>query len=157
MISYSDLPAIVIPASDRNRLQAIARSLADQSHPLAAPLLQELGRAELRDPQAVSEDTVSLDRFVTYRTVGSDQSERGLLIHPEDRMWPPAEISVATPLGITLLGLSTGDCMPMIGSDMPKPPWVEVVAVGPLATGGIARRPSFAGRESFWSLADPRR
>ncbi|MDH4984956.1 transcription elongation factor [Aminobacter anthyllidis] len=157
MISYPDLPHIVIPAGDRGRLQAIARSLAEQSHPLAVALLQELGRAELPDPEAVSEDTVSLDRFVTYKTVGSDQSERGLLIHPEDRMWPPAEISVATPLGITLLGLSAGDRMPMIGSDMPEPPWVEVVAVGASATGGIARRPSFAGRESFWSLADPGR
>ena len=157
MISYPDLPPIVIPAGDRRRLQAIARSLAEQSHPLAVPLLQELGRAELRDPEAVSEDTVSLDRFVTYRTVGSDQSTRALLIHPEDRMWPPAEISVATPLGITLLGLSTGDCMPMIGSRLREPPWVEVVAVGPSATGGIARRPSFAGRESFRSLADLRR
>jgi len=145
MIAYPDLPPVVIPAGDRGRLQAIARSLAKQSHPLAAPLLQELGRAELRDPEAVSDDTVSLDRFVTYRTVGSDRSKRGLLIHPEDSMWPPAEISVATPLGITLLGLSTGDCMPMIGSDMPEPQWVEVVAVGQWATGGIARRPSFAG------------
>jgi regulator of nucleoside diphosphate kinase len=154
MISHLDLPPIVIPADDRNRLQAVARSLAEQSHPLAVPLLQELGRAELRDPEAVSEDTVALDRFVTYRTVGSDQSTRALLIHPEDRMWPLAEITVATPLGITLLGLSTGDCMPMIGSRLSEPPWVEIVAVGPSATGGIARRPSFAGRQSFRSLAD---
>ena len=42
MISYRDLPPVVIPVGDRERLQAIARSLADQSHPLAAPLLQEL-------------------------------------------------------------------------------------------------------------------
>ncbi len=145
MISYPDLPRVVIPAGDYGRLQAIARSLAEQSHPLAAPLLQELGRAELRDPEAISEDTVSLDRFVTYRTAASKRPERRLLIHPEDGMWPPAEMSVVTPLGITLLGLSTGDRVPMIGSRLREPPWVEVVAVGPPATGGIVRRPSFAG------------
>lgn len=155
MIAYPDLPPIVIPAGDLNRLHAMACSLAEQSHPLAAPLLQELCRAELRDPDTVPEDTVALDRFVTYRAVGSDRLERGLLVHPDDGMWPPAEISVATPLGITLLGLSTGDRMPMIGSGLSEPGWVEVVAVGSSAKGGIARRPSFAAGEGFLSLADP--
>lgn len=157
MRSHPDLPPVVISAADRNRLQTIARSFLEQSHPLAAPLLQELNRAELNDSEDVSDNTVSLDRFVTYRTVGSYKTGRGLLIHPDDRMWPPAEISVATPLGITLLGLSTGDRMPMIGIDIAEPPWVEVVAVGPAATGGIARRPQFVGRESCASFADRRR
>ncbi len=61
MLSYPDLPPVVISAGDRNRLQAIAQSFLEQSHPLAAPILQELQRAELRDPEAISADTVSLD------------------------------------------------------------------------------------------------
>ena len=135
------LPPVIMTAGDRERLRAVAGSLARQFHPLAAPLLRELARAELRAPDDIPEATVSLDRFVTYRTAGSDRPERRLLIHPDDAMWPPAEISVATPLGITLLGLSAGDRMPMIGSGLREPPWVEVMAVGPAATRGIARRP----------------
>ena len=158
MMNKPDLPPIVISPGDHDRLQPIARSLAQQSHPLAAALLQELGRAELRDPDDIPEDTVSLDRFVTYRTPGSDRPERRLLIHPEDGMWPPAEMPVTTPLGITLLGLSAGDRMPVLASSRLEPPWVEVVAVGPVATGGMARRPVRSNAKSWLTrLAELRR
>jgi hypothetical protein len=109
----------------------------------------------VRDPEAVSEDRVSLDRFVTYRTVGSDQPTRGLLIHSGGPDVAARGVSMATPLGITWIGLSTGDRMPMIGGDTSEPPWVEIVAVGPWATGGTARRPRFADGNGS-SLADPR-
>lgn len=157
MMNKPDLPPVVIPAGDHDRLQAIARSLAEESHPLAHPLLQELGRAELRESDDIFGDTVSLDRFVTYRTGGSERPERRLLIHPEDRMWPPAELSVATPLGITLLGLSAGDRMPVLGSDLRAPPWVEVLSVGRAATSGIARRPASSNAKSWLTpLAESR-
>jgi regulator of nucleoside diphosphate kinase len=135
-------PPIVLPIGDHQRLRAIARSLAGQSHPLANALLGELGRAELRQPDEIPDQTVSLDRFVTYRTGLAGRPERRLLIDPEDEMWPPAEISVVTPLGITLLGLSAGDRMAMVGTDARDPPWVEVISVGPAATRGVARRPA---------------
>ncbi|RUU58865.1 transcription elongation factor [Mesorhizobium sp. M2C.T.Ca.TU.002.02.1.1] len=144
MMTRLSLPLRRISASDRMRLQALARSLTEQSHPLAAALSEELDRAELRDPDDIREGTVSLDGFVTYRIMGSEDSERRLLIHPEDQMWPPAEISMATPLGITLLGLSAGDRTPIIGTCLRNPPWIEVIAVGPAATGGLARRPTFS-------------
>ncbi|CAH2400801.1 transcription elongation factor [Mesorhizobium ventifaucium] len=148
-----NLPPVTLSKGDHKRLQRIARSLVEQSHPLAAALLQELGRAELREPDDIPEGTAAPDRLVTYRIDGAERAEQQYLIHPEDRMWPPAEISVTTPVGITLLGLSTGRPMPMIGSALREPPWVEVVAVGRAATSGLARQPTFA-RVSSRSLAD---
>ncbi|MDW6023070.1 hypothetical protein SAZ10_15015 [Mesorhizobium sp. BAC0120] len=85
-----------------------------------------------------------LDRFVTYRIGGSPRPERRLLIVPEDGMWPPAEVSLSTPLGITLLGLSVGDRMCMIGADERQSACVEILAVGPSAASGIARQPAFS-------------
>ena len=35
-----------------------------------------------------------------------------MLIHPDDCMWPPAELSVLTPAGLSLLGLRAGHRMP---------------------------------------------
>ncbi|WP_181170291.1 MULTISPECIES: transcription elongation factor [unclassified Mesorhizobium] len=161
MMSKLSLPHRRISAGDHMRLQALARSLAEQSHPLAAVFAGELDLAELRDPDDMRQDTVSLDRFVTYRIMGSEGSERRLLIHPEDQMWPPAEVSVATPLGITLLGLSAGDRMPVVGTGLPEPPWVEVLAIGSAASGGLARRPTFfpasPSRAPGLSLADNQR
>ena len=150
------LPRRRIYPGDHLRLQALARSLAEQSHPLAETLAEELDRAELCNPDDIHEATVSLDSFVTYRIVGSEHFERRLLIHPEDQMWPPAEISVATPLGITLLGLSAGDRTLMMGACLQEPPRIEVVAVGPAATGGLARQPAFPREAPSLSLAGHR-
>ena len=98
-------------------------------------LLGKLSRAELREADKALEDTVSRDRFAIYRTACSDQPKWRLLNHPRDMMWPPAEIFVASPLGVTLLGLSAGDRMDIIGNDVAEPPWVEVVRVDGAAVG----------------------
>jgi regulator of nucleoside diphosphate kinase len=79
---------------------------------------------------------VTLDTFVTYRIGGEDTLERRMLIHPDDRMWPPAELSVLTPVGLSLLGLRAGDRMPLIGSDELLDVCVE--AVGPRVVGAFA-------------------
>lgn len=140
-----DVPSVVLTVGDYKRLQAIARALEEQLHPLAAILSAKLSRAEVRDADEVPEGIVSLDRFVTYRNELSGEVTRRLLIHPDDRMWPPAEISVDTPVGITLIGSSAGHRMPMVGVDTPAPPWLRVVEVEAAASGGIARRPAFVG------------
>lgn len=135
-MSKRSLPRRTISAGDHVRLQATARSLADQFHPLAAPLSKAIEQAERLNEDDTRENTVSLNRFVTYKISGSKRPEQRLLVHPEDQMWPPAEISVITPLGLTLLGLSAGECAPLIGACLQGLLWVEVIAVGPSATGG---------------------
>ena len=139
MTVSQNLPPITVATDDYRRLMIAARFLADQSHPLAAPRRQELLRAELCESDAFLEDVVSLDRFVTNRLTGKDPSEHRALIHPDDRMWPPAEVSTLTPLGISLLGLKVGDRMPVLGSRDDRDQWVEVEGVGPRATGGFVQ------------------
>ena len=39
-----------------------------------------------------------------------------VLVYPEDMLWPGAELSVTTPLGIALLGWRVGDRMPFKAS-----------------------------------------
>ena len=60
-----------------------------------------------------------------------------MLIHPDDCMWPPAELSVLTPAGLSLLGLRAGHRMPLIGSTGSPDVCVEVEAVGPRVTGAF--------------------
>jgi len=147
---------VIVSTSDLARLRALVDSLASELDPLGSLLHEKLKRAELREPDHVPNDTVTLDRFVTYRTTGSDRHERRLLIHPEDTMWPPAELSAASPLGITLLGLAAGDRVVVAGSELSEPPWVEVLAVEAAPAGGFVRRRSFALRVPGLSLADRR-
>ncbi len=129
------LPSIVVTARDHRRLMHTAERLAEQAHPLAAPLMRELRRATLRAPDEVPDDVVTLDTFVTYRLAGEGAPDKRMLIHPDDRMWPLAELSVLTPVGLALLGLRVGDRMPLIGSDEPLEVCVE--AVGPRVDGAF--------------------
>lgn len=133
----SHLPSITITAGDHRRLMRTAECLAEQAHPLAAHLLHELRRAALCAPDELPDDVVTLDTFVTYRLVGEDAPEKRMLIHPEDSMWPPAELSVLTPVGLTLLGLRPGDRMPLLGADGAADACVEVEAVGPKVVGAF--------------------
>ncbi|MXQ10531.1 transcription elongation factor [Microvirga makkahensis] len=131
------LPPIMVPAHDYSRLMRAAQELAEQGHPLAAPLLQELHRATVCTADELPDDVVALDTFVTYRMSGDDTSDKRMLIHPDDRMWPPAELSILTPVGLALLGLRAGHRMPVIGSSGPPDACVEVEAVGPRVTGAF--------------------
>jgi regulator of nucleoside diphosphate kinase len=131
------LPPITVMTHDHQRLMLTAQELAEQAHPLAAPLLQELRRAAVRKPDEFPDDIVTLDTFVTYRLTSDGPLEKRALIHPDDRMWPPAEVSILTPVGLTLLGLRVGDRMPLLGADGPPDASVEVAAVGPRVVGAF--------------------
>lgn len=132
-----DLPAITVTVRDHRRLLHTAEHLAEQAHPLAAHLLHELRRARLCAPDELPDDVVALDTFVTYRLGYEDTPEKRMLIHPDDRMWPPAELSVLTPAGLSLLGVRAGDRMPLLGADGSADACVEVRAVGPRVTGAF--------------------
>jgi len=131
------LPPIIVTARDHRRLMHTAEHLAEQAHPLAAPLLHELRRAALCGPDGLPDDIVTLDLFVTYRLTGEDNREKRMLIHPDDRIWPPAELSVLTPVGLSLLGLRAGDRMPVLGLPETTDACVKVEAVGPRVIGAF--------------------
>ncbi|EIM26790.1 GreA/GreB family elongation factor [Microvirga lotononidis] len=134
---HASLPPVMMTHKDHRRLMRTARELAEQVHPLASPLRRELDRATLHAPDQLPDDVVTLDRFVTYRLADGGRVERRALILSEDGMWPHAEVSVLTPVGLSLLGLRPGDRMPVIGSDGPMDAWVEVEGVGLRVTGGL--------------------
>jgi len=131
------LPPVMVTPHDHQRLMRTAQELAEQAHPFALPLLRQLHRAILCSVDRLPDDVVTLNMFVTYRLVNGGHAERRALIHPEDGMWPPAEVSVLTPLGLSLLGLRPRDRMQLIGSCGPIGACVEVEDVGPRVTGGF--------------------
>jgi regulator of nucleoside diphosphate kinase len=137
MNNVLNLPPITVLAHDHSRLMRTAQELAEQGHPLAAPLLQELHRATVCTAEELPDDVVTLNTFVTYRMAGDDTPDKRMLIHPDDRMWPPAELSILTPVGLALLGLRAGYRMPVIGSDGSPDGCVEVDSVGPRVTGAF--------------------
>jgi regulator of nucleoside diphosphate kinase len=119
-----DLPQVTIATHDYNRLMSIAAMENHQRRPHRQFLMSELRRASLCHPDALPDDVVSTNAKVTYRIDGGRPMAH-VLVHPQDLLWPGAELSVLTPLGIALLGLRVGDRMPFRTSR--DGPWHEVV------------------------------
>ena len=142
-------PSSRIPATDIERMTRLAHDLVDRFDPHGPLLLRKLERASM--PGRDHAVRASLDSFVTYRVSGDGREERRLLIHPADRMWPPAELPISSPLGIALLGTAAGDRVQVPGSGTKDPPYVEVLKVEQVSTGGFVRRGS---RGTVPSLAD---
>jgi transcription elongation GreA/GreB family factor len=114
------LPPITLATHDYNRLMSAASMKGSQRGPHHGFLMAELRRASLCHPDAMPDDVVATDAKVTFRIGGSGRSMARILVYPEDLLWPGAELSVTTPLGIALLGLRVGDRMPFrTGSDGP--------------------------------------
>jgi transcription elongation GreA/GreB family factor len=118
------LPQVTIATHDYNRLISVAAMDPHQRGPRRQFLLSELRRASLCHPDVLPDDVVSTNAKVTYR-VDDGRPMAHVLVHLQDLLWPGAELSVTTPLGIALLGLRVGDRMPFrTGRDGP---WHEVV------------------------------
>lgn len=112
MNTTADLPPITLATHDYNRLMSVAAMNRHRRTPRHRFLLSELRRASLCHPDALPDDVVSTNAKVTYRLNGIGEPKAHILVHPEDLLWPGAELSVTTPLGIALLGLRVGDRMP---------------------------------------------
>ena len=108
----TDLPQVTVATHDYNRLMSIAAMDSHQRRSHRQFLMSELRRAALCHPNALPEDVVSTNAKVTYRLNGNGESMAHVLVYSEDMLWPGAELSVMSPLGIALLGLRVGDRMP---------------------------------------------
>jgi regulator of nucleoside diphosphate kinase len=117
MDAQHHLPPITLATCDYNRLLFTAMLQNEHGRGTTNFLLEELRRAEVCHPSDLPEDVVSTNCRVIYRVDDEPKSRVHLLVHPDDLIWPGAEVSVATPLGTALLGLRVGDRMPFLDDD----------------------------------------
>lgn len=123
------LPPITLAASDYNRLLFTAMFRQTPGGRSANFLLEELRRARVCHPGALPDDVVSMNCRVIYRIDDERKSRAHLLVHPDDLIWPGAELSVTTPLGTALLGLSVGDRMSFVEDGTAHEVYVEGIGL----------------------------
>ena len=99
-------PRLIIDERVYTRLLALAERARAQSPELADRLVEEIERADLRPPEKMPPDVVTLGSEVTYRQ--NDRTETVRIVAPEDVDIDRRQISVLTPVGAALLGLSVG-------------------------------------------------
>ena len=102
-------PDIAVPQTDHVRLQRLAETLSRRNPDLASQLFQELERAEIL-PDDTDRAVVRMGSTLDYQTEKED-TRTVTLVFPHDEDISAGRISILTPVGIALLGLSAGNEM----------------------------------------------
>lgn len=100
-------PAITITSADYDRLFDLAEGGVREAPNIAAFLMKELERATIaHHPPA--EPAVRMGSHVYYRDMESENVRRIRLVYPEESDSQRGHISVLTPVGAALIGMSAG-------------------------------------------------
>jgi regulator of nucleoside diphosphate kinase len=104
MTHAANLPPISVTTTDFDRLRALA-----QASTLAAEFLaREIDRARLIEPEAAGDKLVTMNSRVRYRDDVTGQERTVTLVYPGEADIEAGRLSVLTPVGAALIGLSTG-------------------------------------------------
>jgi regulator of nucleoside diphosphate kinase len=102
------LPPIAMCAADIERLGRLADA-ARERHPQAAAFLaREVERAEMVNGQAARPGLVVMGSRVQFRCGGDARVREVTLVYPHEADAEAGRISVLTPIGAALIGLSVG-------------------------------------------------
>jgi regulator of nucleoside diphosphate kinase len=100
------MPPITLTRLDSERLERLARASMTRVPRTAAYLAHELDRANVVEHSDGNCDFVRMGSLVTYRDDGTGQVRRITLVYPEQADVSAGKISVLTPVGAALIGLS---------------------------------------------------
>lgn len=108
MTAKKSRPPIIIGRTDADRLTALASKMELSNPTLAGLLLGELERATIRSDDKVPATTVAMNSVVEFIDEGHGATRSVQLVYPNDADIAENRISVLTPVGAGLIGLSTG-------------------------------------------------
>nr|WP_217346714.1 nucleoside diphosphate kinase regulator [Noviherbaspirillum sp. L7-7A]MBV0881193.1 nucleoside diphosphate kinase regulator [Noviherbaspirillum sp. L7-7A] len=108
-------PSITVSSQDLERIEALLDTLPPDS-PAAQSLREELDRADILPPQEVPPSVVTMRSTVRFQIDESPETFCLTLSYPREMPDVPDGISLLTPIGTALLGLTVGDSM-----DWPRP------------------------------------
>lgn len=105
--SYS-MPRVTLTALDHERLSGLARAALRTMPDVAANLADELDRADVLPKGRQPIDVVSMGCEVEFRDESTGRTQKVTLVYPSEADIEQGKISVLTPVGTALIGLSTG-------------------------------------------------
>ena len=108
-------PAITVSERDLDRLEAMLAGLPGNQPGLEA-LRIELDRAQVALSEAMPPNVVTMNSRVRFAIEPAGKEVEMTLVYPRDFTGRPAQLSVAAPAGIAMLGLAVGQhiewCVP---------------------------------------------
>ena len=103
-------PNISISKTDHTRLSALAEAVAERSPEISEELLAELDRARVVADSAVAAKVVRMGSTVRLKP-DTGEEKTVTLVFPGEADIAQGKISILTPIGTALLGLSAGQSM----------------------------------------------
>lgn len=100
-------PGIIISQSDYDRLTGLAAAIEDHDPELGEIMMVELERARVVEDEALPETVVRMGSTLTY-TADDGEPTTVKLVYPAEADIEAGRISVTTPFGTALIGLSAG-------------------------------------------------
>jgi regulator of nucleoside diphosphate kinase len=108
MTTRKELPPITLKGMDFERLERLVAAAADKFPETTEFLEREMARANIVASEAAPSGVVAMDSQVEFRDNGSGQTRTVTLVYPEQADFAAGRISVLSPVGAALLGLSAG-------------------------------------------------
>jgi regulator of nucleoside diphosphate kinase len=109
-------PTITLARSDHERLTRLAESFVSRNASLADQLLDELERARIVDDNKLRADVVRMGSTLRFTTdAGEDRTVT--LVFPDEADIAEGRVSILTPVGIALVGLSSGQSIDWTARD----------------------------------------
>ncbi|KAA0073861.1 nucleoside diphosphate kinase regulator [Tardiphaga sp. P9-11] len=104
----TELPPITLRYSDRERLSVLAEAAATKYPATADFLADEIERATIVPDTDPLPGIVGMESDLTFRDDISGQEKHVTLVYPTSADVEAGRISVLTPIGAALIGLSAG-------------------------------------------------
>ena len=115
-VTLDALPRILISKADEKRLTAIATAASQRVPEASTALLSELERADVLPETAMPADVVRIGSIIEFE-VDDGRRLKLQLVLPQNADINAGRISVLTPVGAALIGLSPGQSMEWSGND----------------------------------------
>ena len=109
-------PAIIVTQSDHERLSRLAEAHADRNPDVSEELLAELDRARVVQDGKIDTDVVRMGSTLRFTSdLGEDRTVT--LVFPGEADIAAGKISILTPIGAALIGLSAGQSIDWTARD----------------------------------------
>lgn len=109
-------PAIAVTRTDSERLWRLAESFAHRNPAVAEELLAELDRAKVVEDGRLALDVVRMGSSLRFTSdLGEDRNVT--LVFPGEADIAKGKVSVLTPIGVALIGLSAGQSIAWTARD----------------------------------------
>ena len=116
VVRTRSVPQIIVSHADHERLTDLATASLERLPEVANELLSEMDRAKVVEAGALPADVVRMGSTVTFTS--DDGHTRTLkLVYPADESLDEHRISVMTPVGAALVGLSEGQSISWTARD----------------------------------------